>query len=34
MSVAKPADAAEVPDWWRLSSAKLKEENPKEESKP
>ncbi|HQS14796.1 XRE family transcriptional regulator [Reyranella sp.] len=34
MSVAKPADAAEVPDWWRLSSAKLKEEKQKEESQP
>ncbi len=34
MSVAKPADAAEVPDWWRLSSPKHKQDNPKEESQP
>ena len=34
MSVAKPADAAEVPDWWRLSSLKIKEDKPKEESRP
>ncbi len=25
MSVAKPADAADVPDWWRLSSMKKEE---------
>ncbi|MDB5488042.1 MAG: cupin protein [Reyranella sp.] len=34
MSVARPAEAAGVPDWWHLSSPGLKEEKPKEESKP
>jgi transcriptional regulator with XRE-family HTH domain len=29
MTVARPAEAADVPDWWHLSSMK-----PKEESKP
>jgi hypothetical protein len=34
MSVARPAEAASVPDWWHLSSTRLEEEKPKEESKP
>lgn len=34
MSVARPAEAADVPDWWRLSSPGIKEETRKEESKP
>ena len=34
MSVARPTEAADVPDWWHLSSTKTKEEKPKEESKP
>jgi transcriptional regulator with XRE-family HTH domain len=33
MTVARPAEAADVPDWWHLSSTRIKE-GKKEESKP